>query len=82
LAKRSTLGKRRYNKIVVMTMPTSMARTFARCCSAFSIGNVSTSWPGGYVYVAQPPLFRVRSKKAKLLRANREEMKNQLLEYG
>ena len=31
-----------------------------------------TTWSqGGYVYVAQPPLFRVRSKKETLLRADR-----------
>jgi DNA gyrase subunit B len=36
----------------------------------------------GYVYVAQPPLFRVRHKKDVYYVQTEEEMKNQLLEAG
>jgi DNA gyrase subunit B len=36
----------------------------------------------GHVYVAQPPLFRVRSKKRTYYVQTEEEMKNQLLEQG
>jgi DNA gyrase subunit B len=37
---------------------------------------------GGYVYVAQPPLFRVRHKKEVYYVQTEEEMKTQLLEAG
>jgi DNA gyrase subunit B len=36
----------------------------------------------GHVYVAQPPLFRVRSKKDTYYVQTEEEMKNQLLDLG
>jgi DNA gyrase subunit B len=36
----------------------------------------------GHVYVAQPPLFRVRSKKQTYYVQTEEAMRNQLLEYG
>src|SRR5262249_27239521 len=37
---------------------------------------------GGYVYVAQPPLFRVKSKKQSYYVQTEEEMKSQLMEVG
>jgi len=37
---------------------------------------------GGHVYVAQPPLFRVRSKKDTYYVQTEEAMKSQLLEKG
>jgi DNA gyrase subunit B len=37
---------------------------------------------GGYVYVAQPPLFRVRQKREIYYVQTEEEMRNQLLEAG
>src|SRR5262249_42620612 len=36
----------------------------------------------GHIYVAQPPLFRVKSKKETHYVQTEEEMKNQLLELG
>ncbi len=36
----------------------------------------------GHVYVAQPPLFRVRQKKKTYYVQTEEEMKSQLLEMG
>ena len=36
----------------------------------------------GHVYVAQPPLFRVRTKKQTYYVQTEEQMKNQLLEQG
>ena len=63
-------------------MPTSTARTSARCCSRSSTAKCITSCSGGYVYVAQPPLFRVKSKKNVYYVQTEEEMKTQLLELG
>src|SRR5690606_2252709 len=37
---------------------------------------------GGYVYVAQPPLFRVKNKKQVYYVQTEEEMRTQLLEMG
>ena len=36
----------------------------------------------GHIYVAQPPLFRVKAKKTTYYVQTEEEMKNQLLESG
>ena len=36
----------------------------------------------GHVYVAQPPLFRVRSKKLTYYVQTEDEMKTQLLDQG
>ena len=52
-------------------MPTSTARTSARCCSTFFYRQMYELVAGGHVYVAQPPLFRVRNKNEHLLRADR-----------
>ena len=44
--------------------------------------DVRAGQQGGHVYVAQPPLFRVRNKKDTYYVQTEEEMKAQLLELG
>jgi DNA gyrase subunit B len=76
------LSKRRYNKIIIMTdadVDGSHIRTLLLCFFYRQMHQLIT---GGHVYVAQPPLFRVRSKKETHYVQTEEEMKSQLLSRG
>ncbi|MGE3316705.1 MAG: DNA gyrase subunit B, partial [Planctomycetaceae bacterium] len=76
------IGKRRYGKIIIMTDADVDGSHIRTLLLTFVFRHMRDLVQHGCVYIAQPPLYRVKQKKNTRYVQTHEEMMQQLVELG
>ncbi|MBN1664532.1 MAG: DNA topoisomerase (ATP-hydrolyzing) subunit B [Deltaproteobacteria bacterium] len=76
------VSKIRYHRVIIMTDADVDGLHIRTLLLTFFFRQMKPLIERGYLYIAQPPLFRVSDKKSELYVNNEEEMKNFILEKG